>query len=76
MDSKSAICMAKNGKNTKHTRHISRRVSFVKNGENCKIYKIDWCEGYMKLADIANKNVRENDLNTRMKYIMVSLESW
>ena len=32
--SKSAVCMAKNGKDTRHTRHISRRVNFVSNGEN------------------------------------------
>ena len=33
LDSKSAMCMAKNGKDTKHTRHISRRMHFVRNGE-------------------------------------------
>ena len=32
LDSKSAMCMAKNGKDTKHTRHISRRMYFVRNG--------------------------------------------
>ena len=32
LDSKSAIFMSKNGKDTKHTRHISRRVHFVRNG--------------------------------------------
>ena len=26
LDSKSAMCMAKNGKDTKHTRHIARRI--------------------------------------------------
>ena len=31
LDSKSAMCMAKNGKYTKHTRHIARRVHFVRN---------------------------------------------
>ena len=40
---KSAMCMAKNGKDTKHTRHISRRIHFVRNGEKCKMHKIDWC---------------------------------
>ena len=29
---KSAMCMAKNGKDTKHTRHIARRMHFVRNG--------------------------------------------
>ena len=28
LDSKYAMCMAKNGKDTKHTRHISRRINF------------------------------------------------
>ena len=68
--------MDKNGKYTKHTRQIYRRLHFVRNGENCKIHKIDWCEGGLKLADIATKHVSENDLNTRMKYIMVRLDNW
>ena len=34
LDSKYAMCMYKNGKDTNHTRHISRRVHFVRNGEN------------------------------------------
>ena len=32
LGSKSAMCMAKNGKVTKHTRHIARRIYFVRNG--------------------------------------------
>ena len=34
LDSKSSMCMAKNGKDTKHTRHIARRMNFVRIGEN------------------------------------------
>ena len=75
LDSKSAMCMAKNGKDTKHTRHIARRMHFLRNGENCKMHKIDWCEGGLKLEDIANKNVGENDLTPIMKYIIVILEN-
>ena len=67
--------MANNVKDTKHTRHISRRMHFVRNGENCKMHKIDWCEGGMQLADIGTKNVSEPDLKPRMKYIMVRLEN-
>ena len=67
--------MAKNCKDTNHKRHIARGVHFVSNGENCKMQNIDWCEGGLQLADIANKNVGENDLNPRMKYIMVRLEN-
>ena len=44
LDSKSAMCMANNGKDTKYTRHVARRMHFVRNGEKCKMHKIDWCE--------------------------------
>ena len=37
LDSKSDVCMSNNGKDTNHTRHISR------NSEKCKMYMIDWC---------------------------------
>ena len=66
--------MAKNVKDTKHYRIISRRVHFVTNGKKCKMHKIDWCEGGLKLAYIATNNVGENDLNPIMKYIMVRLD--
>ena len=45
LDSKSAMCMANNGRDKKHTRHIARRMHFVRNGEKCKMHKIEWCEG-------------------------------
>ena len=75
LDSKSAMCMAKNGKDTKHTRHIAIRMHFLSNGEKCKMHKIDWCEGGLQLADIRTKNVSEPDLTPIMKYIMVRLEN-
>ena len=31
LDSKYAMCMANNGKDTKHTRHIARRMHLVRN---------------------------------------------
>ena len=33
LDSKSAMCMTKNCKDTKHTRHIERIMHFLRNGE-------------------------------------------
>ena len=42
LDSKSAMRMSKNAKDTKHTRHFARRMNFVRNGEKCKMYNIDW----------------------------------
>ena len=75
LDSKSAQCMAKNGRDTKHTRHIARIMHFVRNGEKCKMRKIEWCERGLQLADIGTNNISEPDLTPRMKYIMVTLEN-
>ena len=75
LDSKSAMCMSKNGKDTKHTRHIARRIHFVRNVEKCKMHKKDQCEGVLILADIGTKNVSEPDLTRSMKYVMVRLEN-
>ena len=36
---------------------------------------IEWCEVGLQLADIDIKNVGDNDLNTRMEYIMVIIEN-
>ena len=52
LDSKSSMCMDDNGKDTKHTTHITRRMHFVKNGEKCKIHKIYWCEGRLQLSEL------------------------
>ena len=75
LDIKSAVCMAKNSKDTNNTRNITRIVHFVRNGEKLKMNKIDWCEGGLKLATIANRNVGDNDLNPRTKYTMVIIDN-
>ena len=49
LDGKSAMCMANNGKDTKHNRHIARIMNLVSNGETCKMYKIYWCKGGLQL---------------------------
>ena len=75
LDIKSAVCMNKNGMDTEHTRHIVRRVNDVRNGENCKMHKIDWCKGGLKLADIETNNVGESDLYPRMINIMLRIDN-
>ena len=40
LDSKSAMCMAKNGRDTKHTRHIARIMHLVRNGEKFNMHKM------------------------------------
>ena len=59
LDSKSAMCISKNGKDTKHIRHIEIRMHFVRNGEKCKMHKIDCCDGGLHLANLCNNNVSE-----------------
>ena len=75
LDSKSDICMANNGKYTKHTRDVASRIHFLRTGEKCNMHKIDWCEGGLQLVYIATKNVGEHILTPRMKYIMVRIEN-
>ena len=75
LDSKYDMFMSYNGRYTKHTKHIARRMHFVSNGEEFKMHKIYWCDGGLQLADIATKNVGENDLTPRMKYITVKLDN-
>ena len=67
--------MAENCKDTKYTKRIYRRVHFVRNAKNFKIHNIYWCEGGLKLADISTKNVVDNHLNPRMKYITLRLHN-
>ena len=50
--------MANNYKDTKHTRHISRRMHFVRNGEECNLHNTAWCEVGLQLAYIGTKNGR------------------
>ena len=69
------MCMTKNGKDIKHTRHIARIMNLVRNGEKCKMHNINWCEGGLQLADIAAKNGGEHGLIPRIKYIMVIFDN-
>ena len=75
MDSKSAMFMSNNCKDIKHNTHISRLVIFLRDDDKCKLQNIEWCEGDLQLEDITNTNVGENYLNSRMKYIMVSIDN-
>ena len=75
LNRKSALCMDKNGKDTKHTRQISRGIYSERNGEKCKMQKIDWCEGGLQLAYISTKNIGEDDFTPVMKYTMVRFDN-
>ena len=68
--------MSNNGRDTKDTRHISRRINFVINGEKWNLQKTVWCEGGLQLLGIDAKNVRKDALNFGLKYTMVILDNW
>ena len=76
LDIKYHICMAKNGKDAKNTKHISRRILSVINGEECNLHRTVWCEVGLQLADIKTKNFREDKLNPRLGYAMVRIYHW
>ena len=62
------VCMSKIGNNIKHTRHISRRMYFVINGEEWNMHNIVCCEGGLHFEDTESKNIREDELNPRLGY--------
>ena len=58
--------MYNNGKETKKTRNISRRMHFGRNGEECNLHNKVWCEGGLQMANNVNNNVREDKLNPKL----------
>ena len=58
LDRKSAMIAVNNGKDIKHTIHISRIINFVVNGEECNLHNTLWYEGGLKFSYIGTKNVR------------------
>ena len=76
LDRKSSVFMYNDVKDTKHTRHISRRIQFWINGEEWNLYKTVWCEGGLKLSYIGTKNVREDELNPVSIYALVRIYNW
>ena len=59
--------------NTQGTLHKDN--VFLSYGEKCNMHNICWCEEGLQLAEIAIKNVGENYLTTRIKYIILILEN-
>ena len=72
-DRKPAVCLANNGKDTKHNIYTARIIHFVINDKDCNLYKTLWCERGLQLADIRTMNVRESEFNPRLGYNIVRL---
>jgi hypothetical protein len=56
VDNEAACKMSLNDKLTKHTRHISRRYHFVRQGTKDNVHQITWCPGDDMLSDIMTKS--------------------
>ncbi len=55
-DSKSAIAMGANYKDTKHMRHIMRRYHYVRQNIAANRFKTQWIGTEFQIADIGTKN--------------------
>ena len=73
LDSKSAIAIGKSFKDTKHTRHIARRFHYVREGEQQGRFKIQYIDNSLQFSDIGTKNTTIDDLESRMKFLMVKV---
>ena len=51
-------------------RKLYGRIHLVRHGEDFNMHKTVWCEGGMQLEDIGTKNVREDELDTRLEYFL------
>ena len=58
--------MSNNGKDTKHTKHISRGVYSIINDEERNMHKTVWREENMILAYIETNKSSEGELNSRL----------
>jgi hypothetical protein len=54
-DSRSAMAMGSNFRDTKHTRHILRRYHYVREGVQSKRFSMCWIQTLLQLADIGTK---------------------
>ena len=50
-------------------------MNFVRNGEECDLHKSVWCEVGLQQEEIETKNVRQDELNTRLGYDMVRVDN-
>ena len=56
VDNEAAVKMSINDKLTKHTRHISRRFHYVREGSKLNLHRLHWCSGDDMLSDIETKS--------------------
>ena len=55
VDNEAAVKISLNDRLTKHTRHISRRFHYVREGKKMGLHIVVWCPGDLMMADITTK---------------------
>ena len=74
VDSSSAKAMTENEKDTKRTRHIARRIHYVRNGQLLGAHILNYIPADLNLADPGTKNLGADQLDPRMSHVMVQLD--
>ena len=70
-DSESALIIGKNNKDTKRTRHIQRRIHYVRDGIASGAFEGHKTEGERNPADVETKNLARDTLDVHYDVIHV-----
>ena len=73
-DSESAIIMGKNSKDTKRTRHIQRRIHFVRDNTASRAFVPYKIGGKLNPADVGTKNLNQEVLEIHAKVMHTTVE--
>ena len=74
VDSKSAICMMNNDKDTKRTRHIERRINFVRQARATGVFIPYKIPGEENVADVGTKNLPAATLKHHQPCVHISVD--
>lgn len=73
-DSESAIAMGSSLKDTKRTRHIQRRVHFVRDNIESKSFVPNKIDGELNPSDVGTKNLAKDVLNNHIDVMHVTVD--
>ena len=73
-DSESAIAMGSSLKDTKRTRHIQRRVHYVRDGIDSKSFVPNKIDGELNPSDVGTKNLSHDVQDGHMEVMHVTVE--
>ena len=75
-DSESAIIMGRNQKDTKRTRHIQRRVHFVRDNIASRAFIANKIDGELNPSDTGTKNLNGENLSKHCKVMHTTVLPW